>query len=92
MSLFFDNHFALGAGETTVMSSWSSNEFNMTLAIATNKNRIIFVSEEGVQVPNFEIQRGTMAPVYLKWHPTFHQLAIGWSDGKLFDCSLIQAL
>ena len=82
MSLFFDNHFALPQGEVAVMSSWSSNDFNMVLAIATSKNRIIFVNEEGVQVPNFEIARGTTQPVCLKWHPLYHSLAIGWSDGK----------
>jgi len=51
------------------------------LAIATNKPRIIFVNEEGKMLPNFEIQRGKILPVCLKWHPVFQSLAIGWSDG-----------
>jgi hypothetical protein len=48
MSLFFDSHFNLPEGEVAVSSSWSNNDFNMLLAIATNKPRIIFVNEEGV--------------------------------------------
>jgi hypothetical protein len=55
MSLFFDNHFSLPEGEIAVTSAWSNNDFNMILAIATNKPRIIFVNEEGKQIPNFEI-------------------------------------
>ena len=81
MSLFFDSHFALGTGEATISSAWSNNEFNMILAIATNKPRIIFVNEEGKMLPNFEIQRGKILPVCLKWHPVFQSLAIGWNDG-----------
>ena len=81
MSLFFDNHFALPQGETAVTSAWSNNDFNMILAIATNKPRVIFVNEEGTQIPNFEISRGKTQAVCLKWHPVFQSLAIGWSDG-----------
>ena len=81
MSLFFDNHFALSQGETAIKSAWSNNDFNMILAIATDKPRVIFVNEEGTQLPNFEIQRGKTTPVCLKWHPVFQSLAIGWSDG-----------
>jgi hypothetical protein len=44
--------------EQALLSSWSNNDFNVVLAIATNLPRIIFVSEEGVVVPNFQIQRG----------------------------------
>jgi hypothetical protein len=55
MSLFFDNHFTLPQGETAISSAWSNNDFNMMLAIATSKPRIIFVNEEGILVPNFEI-------------------------------------
>lgn len=44
---------------------------NMILAIATNKPRIVFVNEEGVLLPNLDVQRGTTAPVCMKWHPTF---------------------
>jgi len=58
MSLFFDNHFKLPAGESAVTSAWSNNDFNMILAIATNKPRVLFVNEEGQLVPNFEISRG----------------------------------
>lgn len=71
MSLFFDNHFTLPEGEIAVTSAWSNNDFNMILAIATNKPRILFVNEEGKQIPNFEIQRGKTQPVFLKWHPNF---------------------
>jgi intraflagellar transport protein 140 len=81
MSLFFDNQFALPQGETAIKSAWSNNDFNMILAIATDKPRVIFVNEEGTQLPNFEIQRGKTTPVCLKWHPVFQSLAIGWSDG-----------
>jgi len=45
--LFFDNHFALAQGEQAICSSWSSNDFNMLLAIATDKPRVVFVGEEG---------------------------------------------
>ena len=58
MSLFFDNHYALPQGLQAITSAWSNNDFNMVLAIATNKPSIIFVNEEGIPVPNFEIQRG----------------------------------
>ena len=54
MSLFFDSHFALG-NEETICSAWSNNDFNMILAIATKKPRIVFVNEEGKMLPNFEI-------------------------------------
>jgi len=30
------------------MTAWSNTDFNMILAVATNKPRIIFVNEEGV--------------------------------------------
>ena len=83
MSLFFDNHFALPQAETAVTSAWSNNDFNMILAIATNKPRVVFVNEEGGQIPNFEISRGKTQAVCLKWHPVTQSLAIGWSDGCL---------
>ena len=81
MSLFFDSHYALPNGLEAVTSAWSNNDFNMVLAIATNKPSIIFVNEEGIPVPNFEIMRGKTQAVCLKWHPVFQSLAIGWSDG-----------
>lgn len=62
-------------------SAWSNNDFNMILAIATNKPRVVFVNEEGQMIPNFEIKRGNAVPVCLKWHPLFQSLAIGWNDG-----------
>lgn len=80
MSLFFDTHYSLPEGETAITSAWSSGEYNI-LAIATSKPRVIFVSEEGKVLPNFEIVRGNVTPVVLKWHPSFQSLAIGWSDG-----------
>ena len=85
MSLFFDSHYELPPGQKAITSAWSNNDFNMILAIATNKPSIIFVNEEGVQVPNFEIGRGNTQPVCLKWHPIFQSLAIGWSDGKFLE-------
>jgi hypothetical protein len=71
MSLFFDNHFALEEGETALASAWSNNDFNMILAIATDRPRVIFVNEEGQMFPKFEIVKGKLSPVCLKWHPHF---------------------
>ena len=51
------------------------------LAVATNTPRIVFMSDEGALVPNFEITRGKNQITQLKWHPVIHALAIGWSDG-----------
>jgi hypothetical protein len=58
MSLFFDNHVLLEAGEKATLTSWSHNEFNMLLAIATDLPRIIIVGEEGNLLPEHEIRRG----------------------------------
>ena len=33
-------------------------------------------------MPNFEISRGKSA-TYLKWHPVFPALAVGWEDGAV---------
>ena len=53
------------------------------LAVATSAPRIIFMSDEGTKIPNFEITRGTNTVAQMKWHPVIHALAIGWSDGCL---------
>jgi intraflagellar transport protein 140 len=53
----------------------------MMLAVATSAPRIIFISEEGAVVPNFEIARKKCAVSSLKWHPLMQALAIGWEDG-----------
>ena len=82
MSMFFDSHLMMD-GEQALLSTWSNNEFNMMLAIATSAPRIIFVTEEGVVVPNFEIMRNKMTISSLKWHPLMQALAIGWQDGNL---------
>jgi intraflagellar transport protein 140 len=83
MSLFFDSQFTLPEGETVEQSAWSNSEVNMVLAVATSKPRIVFVNEEGKQIPNFEIGRGKVVPTFLRWHPLVQSLAIGWSDGCL---------
>ena len=70
MSYFFDNHLNLSP-EQAVTTAWSNTDFNMILAVATNAPRIVFVQEEGNIVPNFEISRGKISPVALKWHPIF---------------------
>lgn len=57
MSYFFDTHLQL-APETSICTAWSNTDFNMILAVSTNAPRIIFVQEEGLIVPNFEISRG----------------------------------
>ena len=77
MSMFFDNH-VVTENEQCQRSEWSNNESNLVLAVATDKPRIIFMSEEGTIMPNFEIQRGKNAIVQMKWHPVIHSLAIGW--------------
>ena len=41
------------------------------------------MSEEGVVVPNFQIQRGKTQVSQIKWHPQIQALAIGWLDGTL---------
>jgi hypothetical protein len=58
MSLFFDNHVLLEETEKAILTSWSHNEFNMLLAVATDLPRIIFVGEEGNLMPELEIRRG----------------------------------
>ena len=55
----------------------------MILAVSTNAPKIIFVQEEGNVVPNFEISRGKIKAVSLRWHPIFQALAIGWDDGAI---------
>jgi len=82
MSYFFDNHLSLGQ-EETICTAWSNTDFNMILAVSTNAPHIIFVQEEGNIVPNFEISRGKVKAVALKWHPIFQALAIGWEDGTI---------
>ena len=54
MSMFFDNH-VVTENEQCQRSEWSNNESNLVLAVATDKPRIIFMSEEGTIMPNFEI-------------------------------------
>lgn len=71
MSLFFDNHVLLEGGEKATMTSWSHNEFNMILAIATDAPRIILVGEEGMILPDIDIKRGKTAISQIIWHPTF---------------------
>ena len=80
MSMYFDNH-VVTENEQCMRSEWSKNESNLVLAVATDKPRIIFMSDEGTIMPNFEIQRGKNAIVQMKWHPIIHSLAIGWEDG-----------
>ena len=53
------------------------------LAVATSLPRIIFMSDEGTIIPNFEITRGQNTVSQMKWHPVIQALAIGWSDGCL---------
>lgn len=53
------------------------------LAVATNLPRIIFMSDEGTIIPNFEITRSNNQVAEMKWHPVIQALAIGWSDGCL---------
>lgn len=71
MSLFFDSHYTLNAGEKATCSSWSNNDFNMLLAIATDRPRVVFVGEEGQIMPNYEVSRGKTTPAVVKWHPVF---------------------
>ena len=82
MSMYFDNH-VLMEGEEALLSQWSNNEFNMILAISTSAPRIIFISEDGNVVPNFEIVRNKMPIQTIKWHPLIQALAIGWQDGTI---------
>lgn len=82
MSLFFDTQFQLPEGEIATCSAWSNSEYNQILAVATDKPRVVFVNEEGKTLPSFEISRGKIQPVCLKWHPHTQSMAIGWSDGK----------
>jgi hypothetical protein len=64
MSQFFDKHLLL-EGENVITSSWSANEQNMCIALATDAPRIIFVNDEGVVAPNFEIKRGKTKATFL---------------------------
>ena len=80
MSMFFENH-VVTENEQCLHSAWSNNESNLVLAVATDKPRIIFMSDEGTIMPNFEIKRGKNAIVKMQWHPIIHSLAIGWEDG-----------
>jgi hypothetical protein len=81
MSMFFDNH-VLMEGEQALLSAWSESEFNlMVLAVATSAPRIIFISEDGNVLPNFEIARNKIPISCIKWHPLLQALAIGWQDG-----------
>lgn len=80
--MFFDNH-VLMEGEQALLSAWSNNEFNVMLAITTSSPRVIFVTEEGGIVPNFDIRRNGMTVTSLIWHPMIQALAIGWQDGNV---------
>lgn len=82
MSMFFDNHVLMD-GEEAVHQAWSNSEFNMVLAVATSLPRIVFVSEEGQVVPNFDINRNRTPIQALKWHPSQQALAIGYQDGTV---------
>lgn len=81
--MFFDNLVQMEENEHCLLSAWSNSEVNVKLAVATNKPRIIFMNDEGTIEPNFEITRGKNQITQMKWHPTIHALAIGWSDGCL---------
>ena len=83
MTMFFDNLVQMQNNEQCLLSAWSSSEVNVVLAVATNTPRIIFMTDEGTILPNFEIQRGKNKVTQMKWHPVIHALAIGWSDGCL---------
>ena len=83
MTMFFDNLVQMQNNEQCLLSAWSSSEVNVVLAVATNTPRIIFMTDEGTMLPNFEIQRGKNQVTQMKWHPVIHALAIGWSDGCL---------
>ena len=80
--MFFDSHVAL-QDEQALLSAWSNSEFNMVLAVATSAPRIVFINEEGIVVPNFEIARNNQSIAAIQWHPTMQALAIGWNDGVL---------
>lgn len=56
--MFFDSHVVLEGGEKATLSSWSHNEFNMILALATDQPRILLIGEEGNLLANHEIRRG----------------------------------
>lgn len=58
MTMFFDNLVQMQNNEQCLLSAWSSSEVNVVLAVATNTPRIIFMTDEGTMLPNFEIQRG----------------------------------
>ena len=79
--MFFDNLVQMENNEQCLLSAWSNSEVNVMLAVATNVPRIVFMSDEGTLVPNFEITRGKNQITQMKWHPVLHALAIGWSDG-----------
>ena len=81
MSLFFDYNVSLGS-EKPVCVAWSNSEFQPILAVSTTSPRIIFLQEEAILIPELEIARSKIAK-YLKWHPVYPALAIGWDDGKL---------
>ena len=81
MSLFFDYNVSLGS-EKPVCVAWSNSEFQPILAVSTTSSRIIFLQEEAILIPELEIARSKIAK-YLKWHPVYPALAIGWDDGKL---------
>ena len=70
MSYFFDNHLSLGH-EIAICTAWSNTDFNMILAVSTQAPHILFVQEEGNIVPNFEISRGKIKALALRWHPIF---------------------
>jgi len=82
MSMFFDNHVMM-EGEQAVVHAWSSQDYNIVLAVATSAPRIIFVGEEGNVLPNFEISRNKTPICILKWHPVIQALAVGWQDGTI---------
>jgi WD40 repeat protein len=55
----------------------------MVLAVATNLPRVIFITEDGLIVPNFEISKNKTAIQNLVWHPTNSALAVGYQDGNV---------
>lgn len=81
--MFFDNHVMMVEGEQALVQAWSNSDFGQVLAVATNLPRVIFISEEGLMIPNFDIQRNKVPIQTLEWHPQIQALAIGYTDGQL---------
>jgi len=55
MTMFFDNHVMMVEGEQALVQAWSNSDFGQVLAVATSLPRVIFISEEGLVIPNFDI-------------------------------------